>query len=96
MKKAIGAMNEETQKILMDCGAFGYCAEKTAILSGLPLAEVEKALKFKDGEIWTAYYSGVVKSDYLLTKKLFEMAQAGDLQAMRNFEEKKKINSRKK
>lgn len=86
-------MSEETKLKLIDCGGFGYPVAKTANITDLPVADIEKAMKEKKGEIYDLIKKGQDIFDYQIDKRLMEGFMQGDLKALSKLElrQKKKL-----
>lgn len=77
---------------MVQFGTIGYPLSK--IVNVLDATEDEEFIKdFDDTDsvIAKAYQRGVDKSDFIIDMKLFEMAKAGDMDAIVKFEERKKL-----
>lgn len=80
---------------VVNCGAFGLSKKKTAQILTLNKEEqkvVIKQLGDSKSELAGLYEAGQTRSLYDLMLKLFEMARAGDIQAIKEFERRKKEN----
>jgi endonuclease III len=69
-----------------DFGALNYKAGKIASILGENVADIEKKMKEETNDFMKMYRRGRNMADYVLDKKLFEMARAGDLAAMKRYE----------
>ena len=86
---------DETIAKMQSLGALGYGVEK--IINILDIPETDAAtfrsdFANTDSPIRRAYQKGVDKSDYIIDKKLYELAQTGDLKAIETYENKKMVN----
>jgi len=82
-------INEEIEERIVNFGALGYPAKKMANVLGWPVDYVEAEMKSTTSQFAQLYERGSDLADYLLDKKLFDMAKAGDLKAMQKYEFKK-------
>ena len=94
---------EYTEEILSKvawCGTLGF-----PLCRILNVVEVEDEEQFKEdfnnpqSRVYRMYQKGKDKADYVIDKKLFDMASNGDMRALEKFEERKSynlINSEKK
>lgn len=85
------SISEETEEKLVNFGALGYPAQKMANVLGWDLKEVQKLMDDKKSDFYLLYQRGADLADYLLDKKLFEMAKAGDLKALEKYEIRKRL-----
>lgn len=83
-------ISEEIRNEIINFGAFGYDAEKMAMILEWPESEIEAYLNDKDSDFYRAYRKGKETGEYMLDKKLFEMALSGDLQALQKYELRKR------
>ena len=83
-------LTDKQKEMIINFGAFHYAPEKMALIIDLPIAEIIKEIKNKKSEFYRLYMEGKSKADYLIDKKLFELAKAGDLKALEEFEYRKK------
>lgn len=82
-------IDEETEEKIVTMGALGYPVTKMANVLGWPADDVAELIKDKNSQFAKLLERGSDMADYLLDKKLFEMAKAGDLKAMQKYEFKK-------
>lgn len=82
-------LNEIQIEIVQNCGAFNYDITKMANVLDQPEELIKKEMDNPDSEIVKNYRSGKDKCDYLIDKKLFDLALTGDLQALEEFENRK-------
>jgi hypothetical protein len=82
-------INEEIEEKIVNMGALGYPVAKMANVLGWPVEHVAELAKDKTSQFSKLLERGSDMADYLLDKKLFEMAKAGDLKAMQKYEFKK-------
>lgn len=85
----VRVIDEEKIEHIINFGAFGYSARKMAIILEWPEDEIKGYLKDKDSTFYKAYYKGKETEEYMLDKKLFEMALSGDLEALERYETRK-------
>jgi len=74
------------------CGSLGYRATKVANILDVPAADVGWFLKQfadKGSRIRRAFDMGVDKSDFIIDKKVFELAQSGDMAAIQEYARRK-------
>ncbi len=76
---------EEKDKI-HDFGAFNYSIEKMANILDWNPDDIRKLMQDKSSRFYQYYKAGKDKSDYVIDKKLFELALTGDLRALEEFE----------
>jgi hypothetical protein len=83
-------------KKIVNLGTLGYGLEKC-----LNVLDVEDPKQFAkdfdnpDSVVGKAYKKGRDIADFAIDSKLFEMARQGDINAMREFERKKRIRENK-
>lgn len=82
-------ISEETEEKIVNFGALGYPAKKMANVLGWDLSEIEALLKDEKSWFCQLYRRGSDIADYLIDKKLFEMAKSGDMKAMHRYELRK-------
>ena|SRR5436309_1102757 len=90
---------EDFFKKIIGVGTLGYSLQKIINVLDIEAADVEQFTNdFYDGDsaIAKAYQKGVDKADYAIDIKLFEMAKAGDLIALQQYEQRKRIQQLKK
>lgn len=90
-------MNEQTQEQIVNCGAFYFSAEKTAMVIATDVKEQEriiKALKNDSSPERKLYETGKTRAEYEVMTKLFELARSGDIQAIKEFDRRTKTNIR--
>ena len=88
-------LTEEQKNIIIDCGAYGYDANRIAGILELSITEIEAELKNYSSEIFHLYQKGVYRAEYVIDKKLFELAQSGDIKALEKLELRKKLRNAK-
>lgn len=79
-------INEETEDIIINFGAFGYQPEKMANILGWTFAEVDSEIQNKESSFYKLYAKGRDTADYVIDLKLFDLAKTGDLKALEEFE----------
>ena len=79
----------EADKIV-DFGAFSYLPDKMAAVLDWPIEEIREMYADPCGEFRKLYDKGVHMADYVLDKKLFELASKGDLKAIEKFQLKRR------
>ena len=83
---------EDFLKKMVQVGTLGYPLSK--IINVLDIDDEKQFTKDFDNpksEVAKSYQKGVDKADFILDSKLFEMAKNGDLNAMKKYEDKKRI-----
>lgn len=83
-------LDEKELEHIADMGAFGYNAKKMALILGLTEIEVSQALKDVNSDIYKYYNIGKANFNFVIDKKLFKMAQDGDLKALEKLQERNK------
>jgi len=83
-------LTEKESEMIINFGAFGYPADKCAIVLGWDISEVDWLMKNTESEFYQRYQQGKIKADYVIDLKLFEMAQSGDLRSLAKWEERTK------
>ena len=90
---------EDVLKKTTQFGALGYPLSKCLNILDLdPDLSVKYAAEFGDttSEIYKKYQKGVDAAEFMIDSKLFEMARAGDLKALKEYEQRKKALSLKR
>ena len=82
-------ITKQEQEVIINCGAFGFKPEKIANILNWPANEVAELYRNKDSEYLKLLQKGRDTADYVLTLKLFELAQTGDLKALEEFENRR-------
>lgn len=82
----------ESEEIIINCGAFGYKADVIASLLRTDVLIIENAM-LNDSEFIKLYKFGNDMANYKIDLKLFEMAKSGDIKAMQAFQAKRLINN---
>lgn len=82
-------ITEREKEIIINCGAFNFQPDKIANIINWPTDEVRQHFNNKTSEFCKLLQEGRDKADYVLTLKLFEMARAGDLKAIEEFESRR-------
>lgn len=80
----VGAITAGKEKILMNCGAFGYTVEVLASILKEPEKEVGKLMQ-PGGDYRVIYERGKNMARYKIDEKLFDMGLSGDIDAIRQF-----------
>jgi len=75
-------LNERQREMIVDFGAFAYNAKKISVILELPFDFIEKSLKDESTEIHKLYFKGLYTAEYVLDKKMFDLAQQGDIKAI--------------
>lgn len=84
---------EEQQEAIRNFGALNYSAMKIISILAIP---AEKIIEFKQsfsdtkGEVNQLIQQGKDGSEYIIDRKLLELAQNGDLKALETLEKRKK------
>lgn len=86
-------INEDVEEKIITFGSLNYPVDKMANILGWDQKYVAKQMQDKSSQFSLLYKRGSDIAEYLLDKKLFEMAKSGDLRAMEKYEIKKKIRS---
>ena len=81
-------LTEKEEEMIVTFGALGYDIEKMNNIIGFDLSDL---LKDQTTQVYKLHKKGADLSDYMIDKKLLEMAQAGDLKALQQYEYRKKI-----
>lgn len=81
--------DEEIEKV-NNFGALGYTPRIMASILGWEESDVEKQMKTANSQFARTYQKGADIAAYLIDKKLFDMAMAGDIKAMEKYEYRKK------
>ncbi len=77
---------KEQEDKIVTFGALNYSFQKMANVLGWELEEIELLMRDDESEFCKLYQQGADRADYLIDKKLFEMALAGDLKALQKYE----------
>src|SRR4051812_30947278 len=85
-------------KRIIGVGTLGYSLQK--IINALDIDEKDVQQFTNDfydpvSKVAKAYQKGKDKADYAIDIKLFELAQGGDLDALREYEQRKRIEQMK-
>lgn len=75
--------------MIVNFGAFIYTSEKMANIINWPVKDIIKLMNDKKSQFRKLYDKGRDTADYVLTLKLFELAQTGDLKALEEFENRR-------
>lgn len=81
-------ISEQEEEKIVNFGALRYPAEKMANVLGWELGDVKNEMADTGSQFFLLYSKGKDISDYLLDKKLFELAKAGDMKAMDRYKDK--------
>lgn len=84
-------ITEDVEEKVITFGSLHYSADKMANILGWDEKYIVKQMNDKSSDFSKLYKRGSDIAEYLLDKKLFEMAKSGDLKAMEKYEIKKKI-----
>ena len=79
----------EVEEKVVTFGALSYPNSKMANVLGWKLEEVNELMSNQKSDYFILYERGVDMAEYLLDKKLFDMAKSGDLKAMEKYDFKK-------
>lgn len=82
-------ITEKEKDIIINCGAFKFQPQKIATVLNWPPDEVSQLYNNKGTEFFKLIKKGRDTADYILTLKLFEQAQTGDLKALEEFENRR-------
>jgi hypothetical protein len=83
-------------KKIVNLGTLGYDVEKCInVLDVEDEAAFKKEFATPGTTVYKAYKKGQDIADFAIDSKLFEMARQGDINAMREFERKKRIRENK-
>ena len=85
--------------IIVNCGAFSFDNQKTAnnITSDKKeSAKIIKQLENPESEYSRLYKLGKDKAEYSIMNKLFGMAQSGDINALKEYDKRIRINHMQK
>lgn len=85
-------ITEDVEEKIVNFGALSYPVSKMANVLGWDKKDVEALMKNKQSDFYKLFERGADVAEYLLDKKLFEMAKSGDLKAMEKYEHKKRLN----
>ena len=77
------------KEVIINCGAFKFQPDKISNILDWPADEVTKLFNDKRSEFYQLIKKGRDTADYVLTLKLFELAQTGDLKALEEFENRR-------
>ena len=80
--------NQKQKDIIIDCGALNFTPQEIALLLEIPIDKVNTLLQDKQSDFYKWIEKGRITARYVLLKKLFTMAQEGDLKALAEFEER--------
>lgn len=84
------SIDEKEREMIISFGALGYAPRMMSDVLDWPIAEVTQLYANKESEFYKLYRKGKSRSDYVIDLKLFEMAQGGDLRAMKELEKRKR------
>lgn len=80
----------ELKEKLITCGACNYSLKKILlVLTEEEAALVEKDWHVPDSQAKVYYNKGKARADYLIDKKLLQLAQSGDLNAIKLLEDRR-------
>lgn len=84
-------MNEKEKEMITNMGALGYPVSLCMRVIGVKdEKQFQKDFTDPKSEVHQLYQQGKDRAQYLIDLKLFEMAQAGDIKAMRELEIRKR------
>ena len=83
----------ETIQKIEQCGVLGYPPSKISSILGILDQDTFIGL-FNDpsSEVYKAYQKGVDKGDFAIDMKIYELAKSGDLDAIEQFQKRKRKN----
>lgn len=82
-------IDKKQEEQIVNFGVFGYSQRKIASILGVTESEVSKELGNQESEMSQLFMKGRDMADYVIDLKLFEMAKAGDMNALEKLEERK-------
>lgn len=78
---------EDEKDKIINCGAFNFTPRKIAnVLDGWTVEEIKELKADPNSEFNQLLSRGRDRAEYVLTLQLFDMARAGDLKALEEFE----------
>lgn len=84
-------MNDKEKEMIINMGALGYPVSLCARVVGVKdEKQFQKDFVDPKSEVYQLYQQGKDRAQYLIDLKLFEMAQSGDIKAMRKLEIRKR------
>ena len=86
-------MTDVERDMVVDFGAFMYDAAKMAIILGWQKTKVQEFMKDSESEFFKLYEKGKHMAEYVLEKKMFEMAQKGDIKAFEKIMIQRKLRT---
>lgn len=90
-------LSDINKEVLINAGAFGYSKKEIfQLLQDVDIKEIKKDFKFKNSEIKKLIKKGMIMRNYVLDKKLFELAKSGDMKAYDTFSAQLGIRKLKK
>jgi hypothetical protein len=81
--------SKDEQSIIKNLGAFNYGSAKMSNILGIDKKEIENEMKLPESNFRKLYEQGRDYADFLIDKKLFDLAKDGDLKALEQFEDRK-------
>jgi len=87
-------MENDFEKII-DFGGFLYDAEKMAAILERPVSEIRALMADKESEFYKLYQRGSALADYVLDKKLMQLASQGDLKCIEQIKVDRRIRQKK-
>jgi len=82
-------INKKQEETIVNFGVFDYTSEQIAIILEIHQNIIDLELKNKDSELNKLLLKGKNLADYVIDLKLFELAKAGDIQALDRLEKRK-------
>lgn len=79
-------MTKEEKIFIKNFGAFKYDINKMANILDWPPHQVKTEFENKESEYRKLYEQGRDTADFLIDKKLYDLAKDGDLKALEEFE----------
>jgi hypothetical protein len=86
-------MTDAERDMIVDFGAFMYDFSKMAIILGWEKHQVQALMKDTESEFFRLYEKGKHMAEYVLEKKIFEMAQKGDIKAFEKIMLQRKLRT---
>lgn len=86
-------MNDTERDMVVDFGAFMYDSAKMAIILGWEKKTVHDLMNDAESEFFMLYEKGKHMAEYVLEKKMFEMAQKGDIKAFEKIMLQRKLRT---
>lgn len=87
-------MTDTERDMVVDFGAFMYTAERMESILAWPKNAVAALMADRESEFYQLYQKGVHLGEFVMHRKLFEMAQKGDIKAFEKIELIRRLNER--